>query len=83
MNPVCSRQEGFDKPVTIDVVPVCGKSFTHRDMSSYSYCLKLIQDGLVKAGIIADDTQRRVLKLTIHSAPSWPRPIPHRLADGL
>lgn len=50
----------FDKPVSITYVPVVGKGGRKRDVSNYSYCAKIIEDGLVRAGIVPDDTDEWV-----------------------
>lgn len=48
--------EQFKKPVRIVFVPVVGKGGRKRDVSNYSYCAKIIEDGLVRAGVLKDDT---------------------------
>ncbi len=46
----------FDKPVTLTFQPVAGKRDRIRDCSNYSYAAKIIEDGLVKTGVLEDDS---------------------------
>lgn len=50
------RIEPFSKPVRLTFIPIVGKGGKVRDCSNYSYTAKIIEDGLVKAGILKDDT---------------------------
>ena len=47
-------------PVDLEFVPILGKNARTRDTSNYSYTAKLIEDGLVKAGVLADDAPEYV-----------------------
>lgn len=51
----------------VDLVfrPRLGKGQRKRDTSNNSMSAKLIEDGLVKAGILADDTEQYVRKVTL------------------
>lgn len=57
------------KPITVPVKltfrPVLGKGTVTRDCSNYAYAAKMIEDGLVKAGILKDDTPVYVRSITI------------------
>lgn len=50
----------YQKPVRLTFIPIIGKGGRARDCSNYSYTAKLIEDGLVKAGILKDDTSEYV-----------------------
>lgn len=52
-------------PVTLTFRPVLGKGTVTRDCSNYAYAAKMIEDGLVKAGILKDDTPEYVRSITI------------------
>lgn len=53
----------FTKPVNIEfTIYKSGKMY---DTSNCSYTAKLIEDGLVRAGILSDDTQKHVDTITI------------------
>jgi len=47
---------GFSKPVNIEVTPYLGKGKRGYDVSNYSYTYKLIEDAMVKKGILQDDS---------------------------
>ncbi|MCK5644939.1 MAG: hypothetical protein KAJ19_29335 [Gammaproteobacteria bacterium] len=52
-------------PVIIQTIGLLGKSVRSFDISNYSYNHKLIEDGLVKCGVIPDDTQKYVKGMNI------------------
>ena len=52
-------------PVRITFRPVLGKGTVTRDCSNYAYAAKMIEDGLVRAGVIKDDTPEFVKSITI------------------
>jgi len=52
----CGRVTAVRPPVAITVEPVLGKGKRSYDVSNYSYTFKLIEDALVKRGIIPGDT---------------------------
>lgn len=54
----------------VDLVfrPRLGKGHRKRDTSNNSMTAKLIEDALVKAGILADDTERYVRRVTLEPA---------------
>jgi len=37
------------------------------DVSNYAYCIKLIEDGLVRAGVLKDDTNKWVKRIIINA----------------
>lgn len=50
--------------VLLDFYPMIrGRQY---DCSNYAYCCKLIEDGLVRAGLVKDDSSKYVQKFTIH-----------------
>ena len=55
----------FSKPVKITFVPIVGKRAKARDCSNYAYAAKIVEDGLVEAKIIKDDTNEYVKAITI------------------
>lgn len=55
-------------PVSITIQPVLGKGKRVLDCSNYSYTLKLIEDGIVRAGVLKDDTPEYVTGVTILAA---------------
>lgn len=59
---VKSEMQGIviSTPVDLEFVPILGKNARTRDTSNYSYTAKLIEDGLVKAGVLADDAPEYV-----------------------
>ena len=44
------------KPVNIEITPFLGKAKRGYDVSNYSYTYKLIEDAMVKKGILQDDS---------------------------
>lgn len=50
----------YKRPVCLTFIPLIGKGGRARDCSNYSYTAKLIEDGLVKAGILQDDSPAHV-----------------------
>lgn len=46
--------------VDLEFTPRLGKGDRMRDTSNYSYGVKLVEDGLVAAGVLQDDTQEFV-----------------------
>lgn len=58
----------FENPVTLHFVPIVGRRGRRRDLTNYTYGIKLIEDGLVEAGVLADDTQSHVRSVRIHQA---------------
>ena len=53
----------FDNPVMVTYQPMIkGRAY---DISNYAYSLKLIEDGLVRAGVLKDDTNAYVKAITI------------------
>ena len=57
--------EPFSDPVALQFVPVIGKGGRARDLSNYSYGIKLIEDSLVASGILVDDTDRYVQSIRV------------------
>ena len=57
--------EPFTKPVSLIFIPVVGKGDRARDCSNYAYAVKIVEDGLVKVGILKDDNTNYVKSLTI------------------
>lgn len=57
--------EPFMRPVHLTFTPVLGKRARARDCSNYSYTVKLIEDGLVAAGVIINDTPDYVKGISI------------------
>lgn len=55
----------FDYPVTLTFIPVLGKGARSRDCSNYSYAAKIIEDGLVRCGILEDDSDKYVRGFSI------------------
>lgn len=52
----------FDKPVAITLTPhITARGY---DVSNYSYTYKMIEDALVKHGVIADDSAKFVKRVT-------------------
>lgn len=56
----------FTKPVKLTFTPVVGKRARARDCSNYAYAVKVVEDGLVHAKIIRDDTNEYVKSITIN-----------------
>lgn len=54
----------FIKPVKLTFTPIVGKRARARDCSNYAYAVKVIEDGLVHAKIIKDDTNEYVKSIT-------------------
>lgn len=50
----------FDFAIDIEFTPVLGKGAKARDTGNYSYTCKLIEDGLVHAGLLSDDGPKYV-----------------------
>lgn len=48
------------KPVNIEVTPCLGKGKRGYDVSNYSYTYKLIEDAMIKKGILQDDSPQFV-----------------------
>lgn len=57
--------EPFTRPVSLTFIAILGKGQRSWDCSNYSYTAKLIEDGLVKAGILVDDSNKYVKRFTI------------------
>lgn len=51
--------------VDIEITPHLGKGQRVRDTSNYSYTAKMIEDGLVSAGILEGDTQQHVASVIL------------------
>lgn len=58
--------ELFECPVALQFVPVIGRGARARDLSNYTYAIKLIEDGLVAAGVLRDDTNEYVQSIRIY-----------------
>ena len=58
--------EPFTDPVALQFVPVIGKGARSRDLSNYTYGIKLVEDGLVAAGVLIDDTERYVQSIRVY-----------------
>tara|TARA_B100001093_G_scaffold497441_1_gene544362 strand:+ start:434 stop:826 length:393 start_codon:yes stop_codon:yes gene_type:complete len=58
--------EPFTDPVALQFVPLVGKGARTRDLSNYTYGIKLVEDGLVSAGILVDDTDRYVQSIRVY-----------------
>lgn len=54
------RIKPFNKPVNLKFIPVIGKGVRAFDSSNYSYGAKMLEDCLVKYGILEDDTNKFV-----------------------
>ena len=65
---VVGKSEQFTKPVNIIATPIAGKRHVMRDTSNYAYTYKMIEDGLVRAGLLQDDSRRFVRDVTIKAA---------------
>ncbi|MGJ8524070.1 hypothetical protein R84981_002787 [Carnimonas sp. R-84981] len=48
-------------PVGLSFTPVLGKGKRALDCSNYGYAVKLLEDGLVRAGVLVDDTNQYVV----------------------
>ena len=59
---IASRMPRFSSPVKIDFLWV--EKTRRRDIDNVSFAQKFILDGLVKAGVIKDDSQRYVIGLS-------------------
>ncbi|WP_370052431.1 Mor transcription activator family protein [Neptunomonas sp.] len=64
--------EPFVKPVSLIFIPLVGKGDRARDCSNYAYAVKIIEDGLVKSGILKDDNNNYVKSITIEE-PTYDR----------
>ena len=54
----------FTKPVSLDFQPMHkGRGY---DVSNYAYSVKLLEDGLVQAGILGGDSVKFVTRIVIH-----------------
>lgn len=58
--------ELFQLPVALQFVPVIGRGARARDLSNYTYAIKLIEDGLVASGVLKDDTNEYVQSIRIY-----------------
>lgn len=63
----------FTDPVSLQFVPLIGKGARSRDLSNYSYGIKLVEDCLVAAGILVDDTERYVQSIRVYQPVKDPR----------
>lgn len=54
------RINPVSNPVNIEVTPYLGKGIRGYDVSNYSYTYKLIEDAMVKKGILQDDSPQFV-----------------------
>lgn len=61
------QTELFDRPVALHFVPVIGRRARPRDLSNYTYAIKLIEDGLVHQGVLVDDTGAYVQSIRIYA----------------
>ena len=61
------QTEIFEQPVALHFVPVIGKGSRSRDLSNYTYAIKLIEDGLVHGGVLTDDTTAYVQSIRIYA----------------
>lgn len=57
----------FESPVALHFVPVIGRAARSRDLSNYTYAIKLIEDGLVYVGALEDDTTAYVQSIRIYA----------------
>ena len=64
---VCKHMVKIEQPVNIEIHPKVGKGIQRFDCSNYSLGLKMIEDGLVKCGVLQDDSPECVRKATIHA----------------
>ena len=55
--------EPITRPVHLTLQPVLGKGKRRLDCSNYGYTLKLIEDGLVRSGLLKDDTPDYVVSV--------------------
>lgn len=55
----CNTQP-FTKPVKLTFRATVGKGSVMWDISNHGYLVKLVEDGLVKAGVLEDDNQKFV-----------------------
>lgn len=62
-----SKESPFERPVQISMTPSLGKGCRSRDVSNYSYAAKLIEDGLVGAGLLAGDEADKVRRWTLNA----------------
>lgn len=53
----------FKVPVAVTITPHLGKGKRAYDISNYSYTYKLIEDALVKSGVLQDDSSEYVRSL--------------------
>jgi hypothetical protein len=60
ISPICN-------PVNIEVTPFLGKGKRGYDVSNYSYTYKLIEDAMVKKGILQDDSPQFVRSVKFNS----------------
>lgn len=68
----------FEGAVSIEITPSLGKRCRARDVSNYSYAAKLIEDGLVYAGVLRGDEADKVASMTLR-APIVDRDAPSGL----
>ena len=61
------QTELFAAPVALQFVPVIGRRARARDLSNYTYAIKLIEDGLVCCGVLMDDTPVYVQSIRIYA----------------
>lgn len=59
------QSHAFKQAVTITFRPVVGKGDTVRDTSNYSYTAKMIEDGLVRIGLLKDDSTKWVKRIIL------------------
>lgn len=58
----------FDRPVNLQFYPVLGKGVRAFDTTNYSYVAKMIEDCMVKYGVLQDDNNKFVKSATINPA---------------
>jgi hypothetical protein len=61
-----SRRPRISPPVRLEFLPVVSKGRRY-DASNYAYTTKIIEDGLVRAGILSGDEHDRVRRIVIDS----------------
>jgi Holliday junction resolvase RusA-like endonuclease len=59
----CRGVKPFSKPVSLTFRATLGKGSVTWDISNHGYLVKLVEDALVKKGILIDDTQKYVREI--------------------
>jgi Holliday junction resolvase RusA-like endonuclease len=63
VNMACRGVKPFSKPVSLTFRATLGKGSVTWDISNHGYLVKLVEDALVKKGVLVDDSQKWVRQI--------------------